>query len=433
VRGLVIVAAVVLGVGLRVWRRRRRKAAAAKPSSYLDAFSGGVGLVAAREIRERLRTRLFKVGTLIILLVVAAAIVIPTVRHSTAVPQRVGVVGALSPAERASTLASASAVATTVRFVAEPSLVAARTALRDKRIDVAIVDGTRLLILQPLAGTDNSTHAQFVAATARSLGIDAAFAAAHLSAQQATILRAASSIPVLSVEAGSSKAKPTVSTTSVIGVILIFVMLQQYNTWILIGVMEEKSSRVIEVLLAALRPMQLLAGKVLGIGLVAFLQAALIVGFALGLAKAVGSTLVSGSEPLVLLATLVWLVVGYAFYCWVYAAAGSMAERQDQVQSLAFPLTLPMIFGYIVSLTAASTGPSTLLRVIAYLPPTAPFAMPVLVGLHAASWWQFALSVAIAVASTVAMARLATMIYRRAILRTGRRVRWREVFSRATS
>ena len=50
-----------------------------------------------------------------------------------------------------------------------------------------------------------------------------------------------------------------------------------------------------------------------------------------------------------LVSTLVWLVLGYAFYCWVYAAAGSMAERQDQVQSLAFPLSLPIIFGYIVA------------------------------------------------------------------------------------
>ena len=53
---------------------------------------------------------------------------------------------------------------------------------------------------------------------------------------------------------------------------------------------------------------------------------------------------------------LVWLVLGYAFYCWVYAAAGSMAERQDQVQSLALPLSIPIMFGYIFSLTTASSG-----------------------------------------------------------------------------
>jgi ABC-2 type transport system permease protein len=130
----------------------------------------------------------------------------------------------------------------------------------------------------------------------------------------------------------------------------------------------------------------------------------------------------------VLAATLVWLVLGYAFYCWVYAAAGSMVERQDQIQSLALPLSLPIVFGYIIALTAASSGSaSTFFKVLAYLPPTAPFAMPVLVGFGTVSWWGFAASAAISIVSTVAVARLAAGIYRRAILRTGGRVRLRDV------
>ena len=71
-----------------------------------------------------------------------------------------------------------------------------------------------------------------------------------------------------------------------------------------------------------------------------------------------------------------------------------MAERQDQLQSLSFPLSLPIILGYIVSLIVAESGStSTFFDVLAYLPPTAPFAMPVLVGLGQATWWEFALSV----------------------------------------
>ena len=65
-----------------------------------------------------------------------------------------------------------------------------------------------------------------------------------------------------------------------IGVILVFVMLTQYTTWILMGVMQEKASRVVEVLLAIMRPIQLLSGKVLGIGLVAMGQAAAVLVFA---------------------------------------------------------------------------------------------------------------------------------------------------------
>ncbi|MDA8292519.1 MAG: ABC transporter permease, partial [Actinomycetota bacterium] len=141
-----------------------------------------------------------------------------------------------------------------------------------------------------------------------------------------------------------------------------------------------------------------------------------------------------GTAPLALASDLVWLLLGYSFYSWVYAAAGSMAERQDQLQSLTFPLSLPIILGYVVGLVAASSGhASPLVTVLAYLPPTAPFAMPVLVGLGAVSWWEFALSVVVSVAGTVATARLAARVYRRAILRTGRRVSLREVVSRARS
>ena len=107
-----------------------------------------------------------------------------------------------------------------------------------------------------------------------------------------------------------------------------------------------------------------------------------------------------------------------------------MAERQDQVQTLAFPLSLPIVFGYIMALIVAARGARRRSRVLAYVPPTAPFAMPVLVGLDQVSL-GFAGSVVISVASTVVVARLAAAVYRRAILRTGGRVRLRDVIGTA--
>jgi ABC-2 type transport system permease protein len=126
----------------------------------------------------------------------------------------------------------------------------------------------------------------------------------------------------------------------------------------------------------------------------------------------------------------VWVVLGYAFYSWVYAAGGSLADRQEQVQSLAFPLQLPILFGYIVSFTALGSGaPSPLIKVLAYLPPTAPFAMPVLLGLGRATWWEFGLSVGLMVVAIALTARLAGAVYVRAILRTGGRLRIRQLFA----
>ena len=433
--GIFLAIAVAL-VAVRCWRRQRRRRRRS-PREERTRFASGpfasdISLVAAREVRERVRGRIFRAGTLLILAVVAAAIVIPVLDRGTSHPhETVGVVGALSAPLRATVVSAGTSVGVTVRLVPEANAGAARDELRSGRIALAIIDGRNLVVKKGISAADVSTKAALVRAVSTSLGVAEAFEAAGLSPVQSSRLEHARALPVTGIEPGT--AKGTTQTTSIVGLVLVFLMLTQYNTWTLIGVMEEKSSRVVEVLLATVRPVQLLTGKVLGIGLVAFAQAALIVAFALGLAKAVGSDLLHGAAPLVVVSTLVWLVLGYAFYCWVYAAAGSMTERQDQVQSLAFPLSLPIIFGYVTAIAVASSqSPSTLSKVLAYLPPTAPFAMPVLVGLRAVTWWEFAASAAVSIVGTIGVAKLAASIYRRAILHTGRRVRIRDLFVRTT-
>jgi ABC-2 type transport system permease protein len=198
------------------------------------------------------------------------------------------------------------------------------------------------------------------------------------------------------------------------------------------GVVEEKANRVVEVLLSSVRAGELLTGKIIGIGGVALGQGLLLVGVSLGLAKAVGSPLVKGTAPVLVATILLWLVLGYAFYCWVYAAGGSLADRQEHVQTLAFPLQLPLLAGYIISLTSlGSTNPSTFVRVLAYLPPTAPFGMSVLVADNKVTWLGFTASALLTIAATIGVARFATMVYRRAILQTGRRVSLRRVLTEA--
>ena len=434
---------VALVLLLVVLRRRRGAGALSRPGDLslapdsagpapmkLLPLPGDVGLVAARELRERLRGRAFRLGTLLILAVIAAVIVIPAVRGDKASVQRVGVVGTLPAPLRAAVLADAAVVGTTVTFVGEASRPAAQSDLRGGRIDLAVIDAAEVVTDKPVSADPTSATAQLASAAARTVATATAIKAAGLTTAQAAALAAARSAPVASLQPAGPGG--TERNTSLIGLVLVFVLLTQYNTWTLIGVLEEKSSRVVEVLLAAVPAARLLAGKVAGIGLAVFLQATLAVVVALSLARATNSGVLHGSTPASIAATLVWLVLGYAFYSWVYAAAGSMANRQDQVQSLAFPLALPVIFGYFISFAAATSGnPSLLVKVLAYLPPTAPFATPTLVALGAVSWWQVVASAVISVACTLAVARLAVTIYRRAILQTGRRVRLREALARS--
>jgi ABC-2 type transport system permease protein len=390
---------------------------------------GNTGLVAAREVHERIRTRLFRVVTLVLLAVVAGAIAIPALTHGTTRAQRVGVTGSLAPTEQSAVRGAAARVGVTVDFVPEADRSAAVVALRAGRVDLVVVDGTSVLVAKPLRATDTSGTANLVRATADLLGVLRAFADAGLTPAQAAAVSGAHPVPVTSVQSGPTHANPQ-QAASIVGLVVVFIMLSQYNAWTTMGVMEEKSSRVVEVLLAAVRPLQLLSGKVLGIGLVALAQAGLVVVVALGVADAVGSSLLTGSGPLLLLATLLWLVLGYAFYSWLYAAAGSMVERQDQVQALLLPLSIPVIFAYVTTLTSVSGGQASgLTTVLAYVPFSAPFAMPALVGLGAVQWWAFVLSAVISVGATVVVARGAAVVYRRAVLRTGGRVRLRELFA----
>ncbi len=426
-----ILAAVAVVLLLRFGLRRRGRGRSSRLAGFTRGLRGrrllgDTGLVAGREIRERLRGRVFRVVTLILFAVVAAAVVIPTIHTGATTRQKVGVVAG-SPALDAELKKLATAVGLRVELVREADLSVARAALSADNLNMVVDGGGSILVENPISDTDTSAGARYVRAVATTLGAQQAFARAGLTPEQAAAVAEAKPWPVESLHSGKG-ATTTEETTALLGIILIFIILNQYLTWTLMGVMEEKASRVVEVLLATVRPVQLLAGKVAGIGAIALLQAVSLVAFALVLAKVVGSSLVHGAAPLVVAATLVWLVLGYAFYSWLYAAAGSLAERQDQVQSLALPLSAPLIFGYIVSLIGVSSGHASLLvKVLAYLPPTAPFAMPTLVGFGEATWWQFLLSVVVSVVCTVLVALVAARIYRTAVLRTGRRVRLREL------
>ena len=233
--------------------------------------------------------------------------------------------------------------------------------------------------------------------------------------------------------------------------ILIFLIIVMYGTWIAMSVVEEKSSRVMEVVLNAASPFQLLTGKVLGVGAVAFIQYAAIVvagGLALLLQGPVAaailgpagtaSALPEGLTLGLLFVFGVYGVLGFLMYAALYAAAGSLVSRQEDVNVAIMPMTLVSTAGYIVGVYAAMglldirAGWVTALSQVPFV---SPFMMLGRITTGVAAPWEILLSIGLLIVSIVGALWLAARVYAAGVLlygqRPGTRAIWRLVLTGA--
>jgi ABC-2 type transport system permease protein len=381
-------------------------------------------LVARREIAQRGRSRVFAITTIIVLIAVALGVALPALLSQNSKPQRVGIAGG-STATLNSVVAEAGRIAgVKATVVPEPSTQAAETALRDGDLDVALVNGSEVIVKQ--VSINGASGGTLPGALAQVAGL------AHLFEQVPAAAAAAAhgvALPVRGLEPPPGSLANRL--TGLFTIVLLWILISAYGSQIAMGVGEEKGSRVAEVLLASIRPVQLLIGKVLGIGVLALAQAVGMVAVFFIAGHASGSSLTRGAPTGIVVTGGIFFVLGYAFYCTAYAAAGSLVSRQSDVNSVVFPVQIPLIVAYALSYTVIyANGASAFYRVLAFLPPTAPIAMPVLYAAGDVPVWQVVVSGVLCVAGTVWMARFAAGIYSRSILRTGGRVRLSQVLRR---
>lgn len=207
--------------------------------------------------------------------------------------------------------------------------------------------------------------------------------------------------------------------------ILLFLALMTTGQLVSQGVVEEKSSRVVELLLSTVRPWQLMAGKVLGIGLIGLLQVVLVVaagvGTALGLGLLDATSLNLGATALW---AILWFVIGFASYSLVLAALASLVSRQEDVASVTGPVTALMVVPYVIGISIAPWAPdSPLVAWLSYIPFCAPMVMPIRIALGAVEGWQILLSVALSLAVIPVLVWLAGRIYSSAVLHSGSKVK----------
>jgi len=207
--------------------------------------------------------------------------------------------------------------------------------------------------------------------------------------------------------------------------ILLFLCLNAFGSFVLTGVVEEKTSAVVELLLAQVRGHVLLAGKVLGIGVVALVQFSVIVVSGL-VSLAIADTDVPSEVWVSIPATLGWFVGGYALYSSLFALAGSFVSRVEDAQTAAAPISTVLLAAYLVVFGLVNDPDGTVARLLSLLPPSAPLVMPLRMAAGEAAVWEVAASALLLAASVYGVLRAAGAIYASTLLHRGSRLTWRQ-------
>ena len=218
--------------------------------------------------------------------------------------------------------------------------------------------------------------------------------------------------------------------------ILLYVTILMYGIQVAMGVVEEKSSRVMEVLITAVRPIELLIGKVLGLGLAGLTQYALWVGSGLmvlllggvlgGAAQGAGID-VAAVPAGTLLSFLLFFILGYLLFAAMYAALGSLVNKVEDVNNVTAPLTIMMVGVYLVSIYSLSNPDAEFVRWLSFVPFFTPMLMFIRVALGSVAIWEFVLAVGLLAGAAYLLTWIAAKIYRVGVLLYGKRPSFREI------
>jgi ABC-2 type transport system permease protein len=394
-------------------------------SGNMSTFDG-IRLTARREVVERTRRdRSFLISTLVTLAILCAIIFLPRLFGSDN-PREfdVGLVGAASQPLGPALTAQGEAAGVRIHLRQPASAAEAEAAVRDGSLDLAVIDDRQLVAK---AEIDEQLNL-LVQGASRAARAQQTLQRAGVPPEEIQAALAPPPLPVRSLEPVDEDARSKRAIATV-AVFILYGQLIGYCFTVAMGVVEEKSTRVVEVLLAAVRPVQLLAGKIVGIGLVGLFQLAIIGVIGLALATASGAITLPPDAAPTIGSVLLWFLLGYAFYSSLFAVAGAIVSRQEELQNTATPLNLLMVASFFVAFsTSVSGADSTLAKVSTFLPPVAPLVMPMRIAGGDAAPWEIALSLAIMLVSIVVVVVLAARLYEGAILRTGARVKLRDAW-----
>lgn len=396
-----------------------------------------VRLIAGREMSTKLRDKAFIISSIFMLVVVALGIILPQVflggddvqkyrlavsgQSASAVGEVVRTTGeaAVRPEdedEDFTGFGETGVPAAEVTLVEADSAQAAEGLLRSEDVDAALVEnGDGTLEIVGLDGVDNDLST-LVTLSVSAEETRAVLTEAGVGADVITQLQNIQPPAERLLEPGDDEKDGVAVVLALAFAFLFYFTALTFGLTIAQSVVEEKQSRIIEILVAATPVRVLLAGKVLGNGALALGQVALLLAIGLAAASATGQ-----SEATTLLLSsggwfLLFFVLGFIMLSCVWAAAGALAARQEDLQSTTMPLQMLLIAPFLAGVWV--TEPGTWLKVLSYVPFTSPLSMPRRLLIGDAAWWEALISLGIIAATGLLLIALAARLYEGSLLRT---------------
>lgn len=371
--------------------------------------------VARRELVERSRSRVLRISLVVLLLLSAGGAVAAARLSGHAPTDDIGLVGAGSASLESAIRLQAKAAGRNVRLRPLADAAAAARAVRDGSIDLALLDRSRLLVKH--SGT--SPAVRVVRDAVATQAVLAYLRSAGLSEDQALTALAPRALPTTVLEPRPRNYERNQGLIA-IGLFALFVVLVFFGQALAQSVTEEKSSRVVELLLTTVPPRRLLAGKVLGVGLLGLALLLMPALAALAAGELAGGVGLPSAAPEALALILLWFVLGYIFYSVAFAAVGALVSRQEDLNTAMLPVNAVLIGAFYLAIFVVNDNPNgTLARVAAFLPPFAPMLVPARVVLGDMTALGLVAAIALDLLATAAVVVLAGRTYERAILRIG--------------
>ncbi|MGW3994089.1 ABC transporter permease [Amycolatopsis sp. NPDC004772] len=393
--------------------------------------AAAVGLVASREISTRVKSKAYRISTAVTLLLIVVGILAIKLFSGGGADSKVGYTPATAGFS-APLKATGQAIGETVDVVPVADEAAGRAKLADGSLDALLTGDGKSVHVQVKKDLDGNLKdvlqvlSQQVAVSQQvaALGGDPArFEAAVASAKFVED-------PPLEQPYDYNGQQLVLG---IIAGILIYMSLLMNGQIVAQGVVEEKTSRVVELLLSTIKPWQLMAGKVLGIGAVGLIQMVVIGvgGVVTALATDVLTISVSAAVGTVVW-LIVWYLLGFLMYSIVFAALGALVSRQEDVGGVTTPALMFVIAGYVIGISVLPSDPgNTFVEVLSVIPVFSPTLMPMRLAMGGVPVWEAVVSVGLVVLLIPALIWFAARIYRNAVMRTGAKVKLRDALRAA--